>query len=142
MASSYELCFLTSFLLNREQLNNMDFQNIQILPNSPTQDGEDAVLSFFVELPDGTTMPSELLSIIYMSASPPVIAQDNALNVTSSPYVNPTLTPEHRVPLTVNGLSSGTSVCACFHFLKLYEIILLICFSEINGVTHHIHSRE
>ena len=120
----------------------MDFQNIQILPNSPTQDGEDAVLSFFVELPDGTTMPSELLSIIYMSASPPVIAQDNALNVTSSPYVNPTLTPEHRVPLTVNGLSSGTSVCACFHFLKLYEIILLICFSEINGVTHHIHSRE
>lgn len=101
----------------------MDFQNIQILSNSPTQDGNDALLSFFVDLPDGTTMPSELLSSIYMSASPPVITQhNNTLNTTSSQFENPTLTPDQEanlVELTIVGGSPNTLVCPCF--LKLIK---------------------
>ncbi|CAB3993946.1 Hypothetical predicted protein [Paramuricea clavata] len=48
---------LASCNLTRDQLNEIDFQNIQILPNSPTQDGDNSVLSFFVNLPSGATMP-------------------------------------------------------------------------------------
>ncbi|CAB4045274.1 Hypothetical predicted protein, partial [Paramuricea clavata] len=96
---------LASCNLTRNQLNEIDFQNIQILPNSPTQDGDDSVLSFFVNLPFGATMPSDLLNTIY-SISPNVISQPNVLNTTMS--ANPDLTPdqtENLVPLTVTGLN-------------------------------------
>ena len=90
---------------------------MQILPDSPTQDGNDAVLSFFVNLPNGGTMPSELLSLIY-STSPSVISQPTTINTTSSQ--NPTLTTDQKenlVTLTVNGLSPSqvrTTVLASF----------------------------
>ena len=87
----------------RDQLGDIDFQNIQILPDSPTQDGDDSILSFFVNLPGGATMPSDILNIIY-SSSPNVISQPTVLNTTMSQ--NPVLTEgqsDNLVPLIVNG---------------------------------------
>ncbi|CAB4003023.1 Hypothetical predicted protein, partial [Paramuricea clavata] len=95
---------LASCGLTRDQLNDIDFLNIQILPNSPTQDGEDSILSFFVYLPGGATMSSDLLNTIYTS-SPNVISQPSVLNTTMSQ--NPVLTADQTVnlvQLTVNGL--------------------------------------
>ncbi|CAB4029120.1 Hypothetical predicted protein, partial [Paramuricea clavata] len=96
---------LASCGLTRDQLNDIDFLNIQILPNSPTQDGEDSILSFFVYLPGGATMSSDLLNTIYTS-SPNVISQPSVLNTTMSQ--NPVLTADQTVnlvQLTVNGLN-------------------------------------
>ena len=102
------------FLLNSAELNNIDFQNVEILPGSPTQDGDDAVLSFFVNLPSGATMPSELLNIIY-SSSPNAITRPNTINATTSQYENPALTSDQSanlVPLTITGRSPRTTVCS------------------------------
>lgn len=75
---------------------------MRTLPNSPTQDGTDAVLSFFVDLPGGVTMPSDLLQSIFI-ASPNVISQPTTINTTTSQ--NPDLTTAERenlVQLTIN----------------------------------------
>ena len=88
----------------RAQVAEIDFQNVQILPNSPTQDRNNSVLSFFVNLPSGTTMPSELLRIIY-SVSPNVISQPTTVVSTSQ---NTNLTKnqtENLVQLTAEGAS-------------------------------------
>ena len=54
--------------------------NVQTLPESPTQDGDDTILSFFVNLP-GRTMPLETLTIIFVS-SPTSITQRHSAYVT------------------------------------------------------------
>ena len=54
--------------------------NVQTLPESPTQDGNDTILSFFVNLPGGT-MPLETLTIIFVS-SPTIITQRHSAYVT------------------------------------------------------------
>ena len=66
----------------RDQLNGTNFLNVQILPESPTQNGADAILSFFVNLPSGT-MPLELLITIFTTSDPVIITQQNS--VTPSP---------------------------------------------------------
>ena len=90
---------------------------MQILPNSPTQDGNDAILSFFVNLPGGTTMPSELLGVIFTS-SPNVISQPSTVNTTN---VNPPLSSEQTanlIPVTVNGTDPLAQVWAlCYLFI-------------------------
>ncbi|CAB3980486.1 Hypothetical predicted protein [Paramuricea clavata] len=101
---------LASCNLRRNQLNEINFQNIEILPHSPTQDADDSVLSFFVSLPDGATMPSDILNYIY-SSSPNVISQPTVLNTTMSQ--NPVLTAdqtENLVQLTINGLNPTQDV--------------------------------
>ena len=66
----------------RDQLNGINFLNVQILPDSPTQNGADAILSFFVNLPSGT-MPLEVLITIFTTSDPVIITQQNS--VTPSP---------------------------------------------------------
>ena len=122
----------------RDQLNEIDFQNIQILPNSPTQDGDDSILSFFVNLPSGATMPSDLLNAIY-SSSPNVISQRNVLNTTMSQ--NPVLTAdqtENLVQLTVNGLDP-TQVYRVFYHLRVYEKLLMLhLINVIRCIFNHL----
>lgn len=79
---------------------------MQILPDSPTEDGNDAFLSFFVTLPDGSTMPVVLLAIIYHE-SPNVILQPTALTSITNQNENLTSSQaENLIPLTVTNLSS------------------------------------
>ena len=83
-------------------MDQIDFQHVQILPDSPTQDDNDAILSFFVNIPGGKTMPPDLLLTIY-SVSPNVISQPNEI-VSTSKNVNLTREEtENLIQLTVEG---------------------------------------
>ena len=64
----------------RNQLGGISFLNVQTLPESPTQNGTDALLSFFVNLPGGT-MPLDLLTTIFVS-SPNIISRRSFAYVT------------------------------------------------------------
>jgi hypothetical protein len=75
---------------------------VRTLPESPSQNGTDTILSFFVDLPSGTTMPLDLLTTIFMS-SPNVLSQPNS--VISATSENPVLTDaetKNLVPLSIN----------------------------------------
>ena len=67
----------------RDQLGGINFLNVQILPESPTQNGTDAILSSFVNLPSGT-MPLELLTTIFTS-DPNIITQPNSVIPSPNP---------------------------------------------------------
>ena len=97
---------MTTFFYHRAQLDDISFLNVQTLPESPTQDGADIVLSFFVNLPGGT-MPLETLTAIF-SSSPDVISQQT--NVDSRPSTNPNLTNEQMDNLVELSLSSPTNL--------------------------------
>jgi len=75
-------CFIIFFYYSA-QLAEVNFLNVQILPESPTQDVANAILSFFVDLPSGT-MSSEVLTIIFMS-SPNVLSQPVSSTTTPLP---------------------------------------------------------
>ena len=64
----------------RAQLDGISFLNVQPLPESPTQNGADAILSFFVNLPGGT-MPLDLLTTIFVSL-PNIISRRSSAYVT------------------------------------------------------------
>ena len=79
----------------------MTLLNIQTLPDSPTPDGDDLILSFFVDLPGGT-MPPDLLATIF-SLSPNVTSVPSSVNGTVSS--NPELSLEENknlVSLPIN----------------------------------------
>ena len=65
---------------SRTQLDGITFLNVETLPESPTQNGTDAILSFFVNLPGGT-MPLDLLTTIFVS-SPNIISRRSSAYVT------------------------------------------------------------
>ena len=67
----------------RNQLDRISFLNVQTLPESPTQDGTDAILSFYVNLPSGT-MPLELLATIFLS-NPNITAHRNLVTPSANP---------------------------------------------------------
>ena len=81
----YKITLLMENFHRRNQLDGISFLNVQTLPESPTQDGTDAILSFYVNLPSGT-MPLELLSTIF-SSNPNITAHRNLV----TPSANPTL---------------------------------------------------
>ena len=71
------------FVFFSNHLEEITFLNVQTLPESPTQDGPDATVSFYVHLPSGT-MQSNLLVVIFSTAS----------NVLSQPFsIHPIMTP-------------------------------------------------
>ena len=87
----------------RDQLDGINFLNVQILPQSPTQNGTDAILSFFVNLPSGT-MPLELLTTIFTTSDPNIITQSNSV----IPSPNPNLRDDQIQNLVA--LSATTEV--------------------------------
>ncbi|XP_028408014.1 uncharacterized protein LOC114530617 [Dendronephthya gigantea] len=95
---------LASCNLTRAQVDQISFQHIQILPNSPTQDGNDAILSFFVNLPDGTTMSSGLVSTIY-SVSANVLSKPSDIVSTSKNTNLTRVETENLIQLTVEGMA-------------------------------------
>ena len=90
-----------SLFCSRDQLSQMTLLNIQTSPDSPTPDGDDLILSFFVDLPGGT-MPPDLLATIF-SLSPNVTSVPSSVNGTVSS--NPELSMkenENLVSLPIN----------------------------------------
>ena len=98
----YKITLLMANFHRRDQLGGINFLNVQILPESPTQNGTDAILSFFVNLPSGT-MPLELLTTIFTS-DPNIITQPNSV----IPSPNPNLRDDQIQNLVA--LSTTTEV--------------------------------
>ena len=95
-----------TFFYHRAQLDDISFLNVETLPESPTQDGADIILSFFVNLPGGT-MSLELLTTIF-SSSPNVISQQTSVDSRLS--TNPNLTNEQMDNLVELSLRSPTNL--------------------------------
>ena len=45
-------------------MNKIDFQNVEILTGSPSQNGVDSLLSFFIQKPEGSTLSPVVLATI------------------------------------------------------------------------------
>ena len=99
----YKITLLMANFHRRDQLGGINFLNVQILPESPTQNGTDAILSFFVNLPSGT-MPLELLTTIFTTSDPNIITQPNSV----IPSPNPNLRDDQIQNLVA--LSATTEV--------------------------------
>ena len=107
VASVIETTLLNDkFFYHRARIDDISFLNVQTLPKSPTQDGADIILSFFVNLPGGT-MPLEILYEIF-SSSPDIISQKTSVD--SRPSTNPNLTNEQMENLVELSLSSPTNL--------------------------------
>jgi hypothetical protein len=90
------------YIYYSDQLAEIGLLNVNILPGSPTQDGADAIFSFFVDLPGGT-MPSNLLTTIF-TTSPNIVPQETSV-VNSTLSQNAILTDaetENLIELTIN----------------------------------------
>ena len=75
----YILFFKTVYFYFREDLEGLTYLNIELLPNSPSQNGSDSVLAFFVDLPSsGGTLPKHILASIFS------IEKNNILSLPSS----------------------------------------------------------
>ena len=95
-------------------MNGFTSDHIRRLPNSPTQNGNDSILSFYAVLPSSNgSLPSSVLATIFTSQ------QDNILSVNSeledpgesiSSSETPPLTStqtQNRVAITIFKLKSG-----------------------------------
>lgn len=45
-------------------MNKIDFQNVEVLTGSPSQNGVDSMLSFFIQKPEGSTLSPVVLATI------------------------------------------------------------------------------
>ena len=85
----YECSETNIFRFFSNQLGKIAFLNVQTLPESPTQDSTDAVLSFFVDMPRGT-MSLDLLTVIFTTTTNVLISQPFSVESIITP--NPHLT--------------------------------------------------
>ena len=66
-----EFCGTSSFYdklcnITQNDLNSLTYENIQRLPNSPTQNGNDSILKFYASLPSGMIIPKSILATIFV----------------------------------------------------------------------------
>ena len=95
----------------RNDLNNLTSSNIQLLPNSPTQNGSDSILTFYAILASGATIPKHILGTIFSKQqerilSLPIVVEDlNDILLAVGETVN--LTVQQRansVPLSLKNI--------------------------------------
>ncbi len=104
--------------------------NVKILPDSPNQHGTDAILSFFVDLPGGSTMPLRLLTVIFVT-SPNVISQPTSLNATII-TPNPDLTDAQRENLIELSINNATTQVKCPNIIMYLPCPVLVKFPFIH----------
>ena len=90
----------------RSELLSFNASHIQRLPNSPTQNGSNAVLAFYVNLPSGGgTVARNILSSAFVSRKDDFIFLSESISVLTSPLSEtPNVTREQEqnsVPITV-----------------------------------------
>ena len=88
------------FLFFREDLAGLKYTNIEILPNSPSQNGSDALLSFYVDLPGGSgTLRKDVLEAILSTEKNNILSQPSTI-ITTSP-IDSGSTSDQLVQLTI-----------------------------------------
>ena len=63
---------LSTFL--RNDLNNLTSSNIHLLPDSPTQDGNDSILVFYAEFLSGRILLKHILGTIFAKQSEQILS--------------------------------------------------------------------
>ena len=80
-----------------DELNSLNYIYIKRLPDTPEADGDNSILSFYVTLESGTTMPLVILASIF-------VAQQEKIFSVGSALVNETdrlPTPEEVTPVQI-----------------------------------------
>ena len=92
----------------RYNLNALTPGHIQLLQNSPTQNGGDSILMFYAALPSGNIIPKHILGTIFVNQQENILAIENMVQdlgeILASPGERETLTVrqrENRVPILI-----------------------------------------
>ena len=92
----------------RYDLNALTPGHIQLLPNSPTQNGSDSVLTFYAALPSGNIIPKHILGTIFVNQQENVLSIESMVQdldeIFAPPGERETLTTqqrENRVPILI-----------------------------------------
>ena len=92
----------------RYDLNALTPGHIQLLPNSPTQNGSDAILTFYAALPSGNIIPKHILGTIFVNQQENILAIKSMVQDLDEIFAPPgerrTLTTqqrENRVPILI-----------------------------------------
>jgi hypothetical protein len=92
-------------------VNGFTSDHIRRLPNSPTQNGTDSILSFYAVLPSGSgSLPSTVLATIFTSQQDKILSVDSELEDPGDSISTPALTPtqtQNRVAIIIFNLKPG-----------------------------------
>ena len=92
----------------RYDLNTLTPGHIQLLPNSPTQNGSDSILTFYAALPSGNIIPKHILGTIFVNQQENVLAIESMVQDLDEIFAPPgereivtTQQRENRVPILI-----------------------------------------
>ena len=92
----------------RYDLNELTSGHIQLLPESPTQNGSDSILTFYAALPSGNIIPKHILGTIFVNQQENILAiesmvqdLDEILAPTDEREILTTQQRENRVPILI-----------------------------------------
>ena len=95
---------LSTFL--RNDLNNLTSSNIHLLPDSPTQDGNDSILVFYAEFLSGRILLKHILGTIFVKQQEQILSLPSELQ-----DLDDILAPAgERENLTVQQRESGVPI--------------------------------
>ena len=92
----------------RYDLNALTPGHIQLLPDSPTQNGSDSILTFYAALQSGNIIPKHILGTIFVNQQENILAIESIVldldEIFAPPGERQTLTTqqrENRVPILI-----------------------------------------
>ena len=92
----------------RYDLNELTSGHIQLLPDSPTQNGSDSILTFYAALPSGNIIPKHILGTIFVNQQENILAiesmvqdLDEILAPSGEREILTTQQRENRVPILI-----------------------------------------
>ena len=92
----------------RYDLNELTPGHIQLLPDSPAQNGSDSILTFYAALPSGNIIPKHILGTIFVNQQENILAiesmvqdLDEILAPPGEREILPTQQRENRVPILI-----------------------------------------
>ena len=89
----YNIILVT--IIFREDSSQLTYLNIQELTNSPSQNGSDTRLAYYVDLPSGGTMPKHILATIFVFKKRDILSQNSSLVTSPLPDAR-VLTPAQQ----------------------------------------------
>ena len=92
----------------RYDLNALTPGLIQLLPDSPTQNGNDSILTFYAALPSGNIIPKHILGTIFVNQQDNILAIESIVQDLDEIFAPPgereiltTQQRENRVPILI-----------------------------------------
>ena len=130
----------------RYDLNALTPGHIQFLPNSPTQNGNDSILTFYAALPSGNIISKHILGTIFVNQQESILAIENMVQDLDEIFAPPgereiltTQQRENRVPiLIINFLFTKVSVYSKIRFESVEDALVSLELSCLSCRNHQI----